>query len=136
MNYYLNVLRNYASFNGRASRKEYWMFFLFNVIFAIIAMVLDSMLGSTFKIDTMNGSLNLPYGYIYLLYVLVLLLPGLAVAVRRLHDIGKSGWNLLIALIPLVGPIWILVLLATSGNQGENDYGPDPMAEAEAAFAG
>jgi uncharacterized membrane protein YhaH (DUF805 family) len=120
MNWYLKVLKQYADFNGRARRKEYWMFFLFNVIFAVAANFLDGFLGINF----MAGL----YGPIYLVYVLVMLVPGLAVAVRRLHDIGKSGWMILVVLIPLVGGIWLLVLLASEGNQGDNAYGADPKA--------
>lgn len=119
MNYYLHVLRNYTNFSGRARRKEYWMFVLFNFIFVVIAAVLDNVLGLTF-------APGIPYGWIYLLYTLFVLLPSLAVGVRRLHDIGKSGWWLLIALIPLIGGIWLLVLLVTDGNAGDNEYGPDP----------
>jgi len=118
MNWYLEVLKNYAVFNGRARRKEYWMFVLFNVIFAIAAMLVDNLLGL--------ASDAIGYGPIYGLYALATLIPGLAVGVRRLHDIGKSGWMLLIVLIPLVGAIWLLVLLATVGQSGANEYGPDP----------
>src|SRR6476660_5819210 len=99
MKYYSKVLRNYAVFSGRARRKEYWMFVLFNIIFAVVAAVLDNMLGTTFKFDTAYGLQDLHYGYIYLLYVLAVFIPGLAVGVRRLHDVGKSGWFFLIVLI-------------------------------------
>ena len=126
MNWYLKVLKQYADFKGRARRKEFWMFVLFNMIFAILAMVIDNVLGTTFNI--MEGQ-ALPYGYIYLLYVLFIFIPGLAVEVRRLHDIGKSGWMILIALIPIVGAIWLIVLFVTEGNHGENQYGPDPKGE-------
>ena len=122
MNYYLSVLKNFALFTGRARRKEYWMFTLFNLIFAIIAMVIDRMLGTSFH---MNG-ISLGYGYIYTLYGLVVLIPGLAVMVRRLHDIGKSGWFFLIVLIPLAGAIWLLVLLCTDSKPGTNKWGPNP----------
>jgi uncharacterized membrane protein YhaH (DUF805 family) len=118
MNWYLKVLKQYADFNGRARRKEYWMFALFNVIFIITAMILDNVLGLTIG--------ELPYGVFYFLYSLAVLIPGLAVYVRRLHDIGKSGWMILIALIPIVGPIWLLVLTLTDSNHGENQYGPNP----------
>jgi len=87
MNWYLTVLKKYAVFSGRARRKEYWMFTLFNMIFAIVAMFLDNILG--IAID------GLRYGPIFMLYVVAVLIPGLAVSVRRLHDVGKSGWMLL-----------------------------------------
>ncbi|WP_339684581.1 DUF805 domain-containing protein [uncultured Nonlabens sp.] len=118
MNWYLKVLKQYADFSGRARRKEYWMFALFNVIFIASAMILDNVLGLTIG--------ELPYGVFYFLYSLAILIPGLAVYVRRLHDIGKSGWMILIALIPIVGPIWLLVLTLTDSNHGENQYGPNP----------
>lgn len=112
------VFENYANFKGRARRSEYWYFLLMNMIFAIIAMIID-------KTSGMNIA-PLPYGYVYLAYVLSTLLPGLAAAVRRLHDIGKSGWYLLLSFIPLVGSIWILVLLCKDGDSGTNEYGSDP----------
>ena len=118
MNWYLKVLKQYADFSGRARRKEYWMFTLFNVIFAIIVIILDQVLGLTFG--------RLPYGILYLIYVLAVFIPGLAVAVRRLHDVGKSGWMFFIALIPLIGAIWLLVLFLTDSNPGENQYGANP----------
>lgn len=121
MNYYLKVLQNYANFNGRARRKEYWMFTLFNIIFTIIASILDNILGLA---NDLTG-----YGPIYIIYALAMLIPGLAVAVRRLHDVGKSGWMLFIAFIPLIGAIWLLVLMVTDGITGSNEYGPDPKNE-------
>ena len=118
MNWYLKVLKQYADFSGRARRKEYWMFVLFNMIFAIVAAILDNVLGIA-----MEGT---GYGPLYGIYALALLIPGLAVAVRRLHDVGKSGWMILITLIPLIGAIWLLVLLVTDSNLGENQYGQNP----------
>jgi len=118
MNYYLKVLQNYATFSGRARRSEYWYFVLFNIIFAVVAMILDNVLGIA-----MDG---VGYGPIYGLYVLALLIPGLAVGVRRLHDVGKSGWMFLIAFIPLIGGIWLLVLFCTDSQQGTNKWGENP----------
>jgi uncharacterized membrane protein YhaH (DUF805 family) len=120
MNWYLEVLKKYTVFNGRSSRREYWMFFLFNLIFAIVAAVLDGVLGLTIK--------NIGYGPIYLLYALGTLIPGIAVGIRRLHDTGRSGWYMLVAFIPCVGGIILLVLFATPGDVGENEYGPDPYS--------
>jgi uncharacterized membrane protein YhaH (DUF805 family) len=118
MSWYLAVLKKYAVFSGRARRKEYWMFVLFNIIFSVVAIILDNVLGTASK--------DLGYGVIYGLYVLAVLLPGLAVTVRRLHDVGKSGWWIFISLIPLIGSIWLLVLLATDGQPGENKWGVNP----------
>lgn len=124
MKWYLSVLKNYANFNGRARRKEYWMFVLFNLIFAVCAMIIDNALGIADK--------DMRYGPIYGLYALATLLPSLGVAVRRLHDVGKSGWFLLLALIPIIGSIWLLVLLVTDSRPGSNEYGPNPK---ELAYA-
>ncbi len=110
MNWYIKVLKQYADFKGRARRTEYWMFVLFNIIFNIVTSVLDNVLGLA-SIDG-NGPINL-------IYTLAILIPSLAVAVRRMHDVGKSGWFILI-------PIYNLVLAATNGDAGENKYGPDP----------
>ena len=126
MNYYLNVLKNYATFSGRARRSEYWYFALFNFIFVIVVIFLDSALGTSFTIDTVSGPVSMGYGYCYVLYNLAVLIPGLAVLVRRLHDVGKSGWFFFIAFIPLVGAIWILVLLFTDSVPFANKYGLNP----------
>ena len=104
MNYYLKVLKNYATFNGRARRKEYWMFVLFNTIFA-------------FVFGFVCGFIGVPD--LAQLYSLAVLLPSIAVGVRRMHDVGKSGWFLLI-------PIYNLILAVTEGEEGENQYGQDP----------
>lgn len=118
MKWYLKVLNQYADFKGRARRTEYWTFVLFNVIFSIVAMIIDNVLGTAIE--------GVGYGPVYGLYVLALLIPGLAVAVRRLHDVGKSGWMLLVAFIPLIGAIWLLILFFTDSNPGDNKYGPNP----------
>ena len=98
------------------------MFFLFNFIFALVASILDRIMGTTF---TMSG-INVGYGYIYLLYGLFTLLPSLAALVRRLHDIGKSGWFFLVCFIPIAGIIWLIVLLCKDSTPGPNKYGPNP----------
>ncbi|MFZ4590668.1 MAG: DUF805 domain-containing protein [Ignavibacteria bacterium] len=123
MNWYLEVIKKYAVFNGRARRKEYWMFSLFSFIFVIIASILDNILGIN-----MRGS---TYGPIYIIYTLAVLIPGIAVSVRRLHDIGKSGWMLFVILIPIIGAIWLLVLLVTDGKPGDNIYGNNPKESGE-----
>jgi len=120
MSWYVAVLKKYAVFTGRARRKEYWMFALFNIIFLIVAAILDNLIGT--------ANPNTGYGLIYFLYALAVFLPGLGVLIRRLHDIGKSGWWFFIALIPLIGGIWLLVLLVTDSQPGENQYGPNPKA--------
>ncbi len=118
MNWYLKVLKQYADFDGRARRKEYWMFVLFNMIFAISAMILDNLLGIAME--------GIGYGPLYGLYLLAIIIPSIAVGVRRLHDVGKSGWMMLISFIPIIGGIWLLVLFVTDGDPGENEYGANP----------
>ncbi len=112
MNWYLKVLGQYADFSGRARRKEYWMFVLFNVIFAMIAASIDGILGTN---SAISG-----------LYSLAVFIPSLAVGVRRLHDIGKSGLMILVGLIPLIGWIWLIVLFVTEGHPEDNQYGSNP----------
>lgn len=124
MNYYLKVLKQYADFNGRARRKEYWIYNIINSIIGGLLFFLDYLLGTT--IDFLDLGEGNSLGILYLVYALFVFIPGVAVAVRRLHDVGKSGWMLLIALIPLIGPIWLLVLYLTNSNPGENKYGPNP----------
>jgi len=113
-------MKQYADFNGRARRTEFWMFMLFNIIFMTIAIVLDNVIGTNFG--------ELPYGFFYLIYALAILIPGLAVEVRRLHDTGRSGWWILISLVPLIGAIWLLVLLVLDSEPEANEYGPNPKA--------
>lgn len=115
------VFENYANFNGRARRSEYWYYTLANIVFAIAAMIIDNVAGLAFE--------NIGYGPLYSLYALAVLIPGLAVAVRRLHDVNKSGWFLLIAFVPLIGAIWLLVLFCKEGDKGANQYGEDPKAD-------
>ena len=118
MNWYLTVLKKYAVFNFFINVS---FFLLFNVIFLIVAAILDNVLGTTIE--------GVGYGLIYILYALAVLLPGIAVSVRRLHDLGKSGWLLLIVLIPVIGGIWLLVLMCIEGNPGKNAYGANPKAK-------
>ena len=118
MKWFLKVLNQYADFSGRARRTEYWMFVLFNMIFAFAAMVIDNILGTAVE--------GVGYGLVYALYLLAMFVPGLAVTVRRLHDVGKSGWMYLILFIPIIGGIWFLVLMFTDGDSGTNEYGPSP----------
>jgi len=112
VNWYLAVLKNYAGFSGRARRAEYWMFFLINLI---IIVVLE-LLGSAVRLFLIVAGI----------YGLAVLVPSIAVAVRRLHDTGRSGWWVLITLIPFIGSIILLVFLATEGQRTDNQYGPDP----------
>ena len=125
MEWYLKVMRdNYANFSGRARRKEYWMFVLVQTIVMIGLMILDSVLGLDFELQ----GISLGYGYFYLIGLIVHFIPSLAVLVRRLHDVGKSGWFYFIFLIPIIGVLWLLVLYCTEGQKQDNKWGPDPKA--------
>jgi len=121
--YYLDILTNkYADFKGRARRKEYWMWTLYYTVILLFAMVLDSALGLNFELLGQN----LGYGWLYVTIGITHLIPGLGIVVRRLHDVGKSGWFYLIILIPLIGFIWILVLFCTEGDKEDNKWGSNP----------
>ena len=120
MNWYLQVLKKYAVFSGRARRKEYWFFFLFNIIASIVLTVIDVTVGS-FSATSGVGLLSGIYG-------LAVIIPSIAVGVRRLHDIDRTGWWLLIAFVPLIGVIVLLVFALLPGTAGDNQYGPDPKA--------
>ena len=120
MKWYLKCLKQYFDFSGRARRKEYWLFCLFNLIIAYILNVIDSAIGLTFPVGIVE------LGILSVIYSLLLFIPGLAVCVRRLHDIGKSGWFYLIGLIPLVGAIIVLIWFCKEGEHKTNKWGPDP----------
>ena len=127
MNWYLEVLKKYAVFSGRARRKEYWMFFLFNLIITLVLALIDSLTG-TFSSQAGLGLLS---G----LYSLAVLIPSIAVTVRRLHDTGRSGWWILIGLIPVIGGIILLIFMVLDSEPGENQYGPNPKATTATAGA-
>ena len=110
MENYLNVLREYSNFSTRADRREYWMFVLVNMIVSIILAILDQIINP-------GGSI------LSVTYTLIILVPALAVTVRRLHDIGKSGWMQLVSIVPLIGPLWLVILLIKEGEKGSNQYG-------------
>jgi uncharacterized membrane protein YhaH (DUF805 family) len=118
MKWYLEVLRNYAVFEGRARRKEYWMFLLLHTLFAVGLAFIDGLTG-TFDEEVGVGALS---G----LYLLALALPALAVNVRRLHDRGRSGWYVLLVLVPLLGTIPFLVFMCQDSAPGSNQYGANP----------
>jgi uncharacterized membrane protein YhaH (DUF805 family) len=122
MYWYLKVIRdNYANFSGRARRKEYWMFVLVQLIIFIIVMMYASLLDDFFETPVVGSVLGL--------YILATLIPWLALNVRRLHDIGKSGGYIFINFIPIIGRIWYIVLVATEGEYGTNNYGQDPKLD-------
>ncbi|MDP2229941.1 DUF805 domain-containing protein [Methylotenera sp.] len=118
MNWYLEVLKKYAVFSGRARRKEYWYFVLFNMLIGIGLMMIDIEMGT---FSAING-----FGTFGGIYTLGILIPAIAATVRRLHDTNRSGWWQLIVLIPIIGGIVLIVFLASNSNPEENQYGPFP----------
>ena len=115
MQWYVGVLKKYAEFGGRARRKEFWMFVLFNVLISLALGIVDAVIG---------------FGLLGALYGLAVLVPSIAVSVRRLHDIGRTGWWVLIGFVPLIGLIVLIVFAVQEGQSGSNEYGPDPKAAA------
>ena len=113
MNWYIKVLKQYVDFSGRAQRMEFWMFALIHFIILVVLAVVDGMLTG---------------GLIYALYALAVLLPYIAVGVRRLHDTNRSGWWLLIGFIPLIGLIILIVFWVQDSQPGDNAFGPNPKA--------
>ncbi|MCO7187914.1 DUF805 domain-containing protein [Pseudoalteromonas sp. XMcav2-N-2] len=127
MDSYLSVLKNYTEFKGRARRKEYWLFMLCNLIVMIVLGLVDMMLGMYSE----EAGVGLVSG----LYALAVIIPSIAVGVRRLHDIGRSGWWMLLTFVPLVGPLVLLVFNVMDSNPGENEYGPNPKEAPQAELA-
>jgi uncharacterized membrane protein YhaH (DUF805 family) len=118
MDWYLIVLKKYLVFEGRARRKEYWFFILFNILIGIGLAIIDNMTG-TLNPETGTGLLS---G----IYSLAVLIPTIAVAIRRLHDTDRSGWWLLLAFVPLIGGLVLLVFFVLDGTPGSNRFGPSP----------
>ncbi|WP_327260349.1 DUF805 domain-containing protein [Streptomyces sp. NBC_01232] len=110
VHYYTDVLKKYAVFSGRATRREYWMFTLIDTVFLIALILLDSYLGTTVPESV---------------YALAVLLPTIGVSVRRLHDTGRSGWWIVVALVPLIGAFWLLWVMTIPSSTDES-YGPYP----------
>ncbi len=116
MNWYIDVLRKYAVFSGRARRKEFWMYVLFYIIIVVVLSVVESMIGIPF---ILSG-----------LYTLALIIPSIAVTVRRLHDTGRSGWWWFIGFVSVIGGIVLLVFMVLDSQPGDNEYGANPKAAA------
>ena len=124
MNWYLKVLQQYFDFKGRARRKEYWMFYLFNIIATFILIIIDSLL-----FDIANDGLPI----LTLLYSLGVAIPSLAVTIRRLHDTGRSGWWFFVSFVPFVGGIILLIFTVMDSEPGKNNWGPNPKEKELAA---
>lgn len=126
MKWYLHAFKKVSDFYGRSSRTEYWMFVVFNTSFAIASYMLDLIFNLTIE--------SLGFGPFYIVYSLVAFIPGLALSVRRLHDTGRKGSFLFIALLPFLGAIWLLILFLMKGDDDENDYGEKPINSEIANF--
>ena len=124
--WFIRAVWHFADFNGRARRREYWMFTLFNIIFYFAWSIMTGVIFALSNAYSETGLTVALYGYF-----VMMMLPGMAVTVRRLHDIGKSGWMILVGLIPLVGGIWLLILMLTEGDLLDNKYGPNPKTRHE-----
>ena len=122
MSWYMKALRNYANFNGRARRKEFWFFCLINFLIQVVLYI-------PIIIFMLNEDLMI-IGWIFygilMIYALAMMIPSISVSVRRLHDQDKSGWWYFIQLVPLIGGIWFLVLMFLDSTPGDNEYGPNP----------
>lgn len=141
MNWYIKVLRNYAVFEGRARRKEYWFFVLFNAIALTILGIIDSMLWGgvteslifSFNGDHTNFSWRSRFTddweILSNIYALGVLIPSIAVGIRRLHDTNHSGWWLLFVFVPIAGWLVLFIFMVTAGDTGKNRFGPDPKKE-------
>ena len=135
----LTPLRRYADFHGRSGREEFWLFMLFNYILAMAYSAAVGLIFLLFALMDMSESdmisaltfLLIPWG----LYSLYLFLPALAVTVRRLHDTDRSGWHILLGVIPLIGSIFLMLWYATRGTSGPNRYGAPPPSDVAQAFA-
>ncbi len=127
MEWMLMPLKRYADFSGRSRRQEFWMFqlfiFLVYIVFAVLAAIVGGGLGDSSGGGVIGGIL----GILFLLFALGIMIPTLALTVRRLHDLDKSGWMILIGLIPLIGSILLLVWYCTQGTSGPNRFGEDPL---------
>lgn len=121
MNWYLGCWKKYATFEGRARRKEYWMFYLFNIIATVILAIIGMI------IDSVAETGGVIYSILVGLYSLAVIVPSIAVAVRRLHDTGRSGAWWFISFVPIIGGIWFFVLTLLD-SVGDNQYGPNPKA--------
>lgn len=122
MNWYIEGLKKYATFSGRARRKEYWMFYLFHVLaMMILSIPAIISLANSESEDASMGLLSLP-----IIYFIGTIIPWIALTTRRLHDSNRSGWWQLISFIPYVGGIVLFIFTLFDGTAGDNDYGPDP----------
>ncbi len=118
MNWFLLALKKYAVFTGRSQRAEYWFFVLFYVLILIVLSIVDTAAGLT---SSATG-----LGLFSAVFALAMFIPSLAVGVRRLHDVGRTGWWILLSLVPIIGFIVLLIFAVQDSQPGTNQYGPNP----------
>ena len=119
MEWALLPFRRYAEFTGRTRRKEYWSFVLLLFVVSLVIGFIEGMLGLSGMVGT--------YGPLSWLFLLIVLIPSIAVGVRRFHDLGKSGWWILIGIVPILGALVLIFFFVQEGEKGPNEYGPDPL---------
>lgn len=122
MNWYLAVIKKYADFEGRARRKEYWMFILFNILISFAIGIIGALLGKS------GGIISVSLSGLYSLFIFI---PSIAVTVRRLHDTNRSGWWILIGLIPFFGAIILFIFMILDSDPNANAYGENPKLAPE-----
>ena len=127
MSWFVGAVKKYAVFAGRARRKEFWFFCLFYLIFALAATIVDAVLGTEYSVDETAS-----IGLFSSVYAIAMIVPSFAVLARRLHDTGRSGWWILIGLIPIIGTIVLFVFAVLDSQEGENRFGPNPKEAAAA----
>lgn len=118
MHWYLEALKKYAVFSGRSRRKEYWYFFLVNLIITFILLIIDMVTGTY--------SFQSGLGFLGSIYSVLVLIPNISVSVRRLHDTARSGWWVLVGLIPIIGAIILFVFMVQDSTPGDNRFGSNP----------
>ena len=121
MNWYMAVIRKYAEFNGRARRQEYWMFFLMNFLIVVLIGILGGIVSAL--LGKLGGLISSVFSSLYAIFIFI---PGIAVTVRRLHDTNKSGWWILLNLIPPLGQLILLIFMVIDSDPNDNTYGPNP----------
>jgi uncharacterized membrane protein YhaH (DUF805 family) len=127
-----SYFQNFANFNGRAPRSAYWWVFLFNVLVAAVLAIADNVLGIAYTLQGPNGPMSMGYGPIYTIYLVAVIIPSIALSVRRLHDRDTSGWWFLLVFIPFIGAIILFVWFCLKGTEGDNRFGPNPLAVSHA----
>jgi uncharacterized membrane protein YhaH (DUF805 family) len=135
MHWMLLPLRRYAEFSGRSRRKEYWMFWLLNMLIGLFVLLVFAVGYYADMSQSEMDSWLMPMVWLAGLWSLATLVPGIAVTIRRLHDTDRSGWSILFGFIPIIGGFILLYFYVQDGTPGPNRFGPDPKQEGAEVFA-